>query len=54
MADTCQSRYRYVCIYSNDFDEANKYENAIEDLYLVDLEAGVIRRLAYFYLLGFK
>lgn len=38
-ADPRQSRYGYVCIYTHNFDEADDYEDAVEDSNLVDLEA---------------
>ena len=39
-ADARQSRYGYVCTYSGDSDEADEYEDAVEDSNFVDLEAG--------------
>ena len=53
-ADARQSRYGYVCTYSDDSDEADEYEDAVEDSNLVDLEAGVIGGSAYSCPAGFK
>ena len=41
-ADARQSMYRYGYTYSDDSDEADEYEDAVEDSKLVDLEAGDI------------
>lgn len=39
-ADARQSRHGYGCTYSDDSDEADEYEDAVEDSNLVNLEAG--------------
>lgn len=45
VADACQSRHD-GCTYSNDSDEANDYEDVVEDSNLVDLEVTFIRQSA--------
>jgi len=42
-ADARQSRHGYGRTYSDDSDEADEYEDAVEDSNVVDLEAGNIR-----------
>lgn len=39
-AEARQSRRVYGCTYSDDSDEADEYEDAVEDSNLVDLETG--------------
>lgn len=52
-ADPRQSRHGYGCTYTHNSDEADDYEDAVEDSNLVDLEAGLISRSSNSCLAGF-